>query len=281
MAEKLPGLIDPNLPADQQPLYDTTQSESRATRRRSRCTRIGSRPAQLRLPASEQGSDSTTKLKPKSPSAAPSPTGSAPGSGAGPARSKIHAAVAAEESIAMSVARRRLPARYGDPPLSAAGLRPGSAGFAGAAGLAAARDRALTTGSICRWWSPSTSRWAAAIPSRAPSWARRWDSLRMRSPITPSASTASPRPSSAFWPRRWAFASKSKITPSACSSPSLLSLLSSAIYLFVSRFLLGLASGMDWLTELLRAVGNSLIAMVLFPAARPSADQGVREQETR
>ena len=44
-----------------------------------------------------------------------------------------------------------------------------------------------------------------------------------------------------------------------------LSLLSSAIYLFVTRFLLGLA--IDWksLTELLRAVGNGLIALVLFP----------------
>ncbi len=44
-----------------------------------------------------------------------------------------------------------------------------------------------------------------------------------------------------------------------------LSLLSSAIYLFVTRFLLGLA--IDWksLTELLRAVGNGLIALALFP----------------
>ena len=45
----------------------------------------------------------------------------------------------------------------------------------------------------------------------------------------------------------------------------LLSLLSSAVYLFVSRFLLGLAPEWSWLTELLRAVGNSLIALVLFP----------------
>lgn len=44
-----------------------------------------------------------------------------------------------------------------------------------------------------------------------------------------------------------------------------LSLLSSAIYLFVSRFLLGLATEWSWLTELLRAVGNSLITLVLFP----------------
>ena len=44
-----------------------------------------------------------------------------------------------------------------------------------------------------------------------------------------------------------------------------LSLLSSAIYLFVGRFLLGLTIEWSWLTELLRAVGNSLIALVLFP----------------
>lgn len=44
-----------------------------------------------------------------------------------------------------------------------------------------------------------------------------------------------------------------------------LSLLSSILYLFVSRFLLGLATDWGGLAELLRAVGNSAIAMVLFP----------------
>jgi rod shape-determining protein MreD len=44
-----------------------------------------------------------------------------------------------------------------------------------------------------------------------------------------------------------------------------LSLLSSIIYLFVTRFLLGLETEWSWLTELLRAVGNSVIALVLFP----------------
>jgi len=44
-----------------------------------------------------------------------------------------------------------------------------------------------------------------------------------------------------------------------------LSLLSSAIYLFIYRVLLGLALDWSWLTELMRAVGNSLIAVVLFP----------------
>jgi len=44
-----------------------------------------------------------------------------------------------------------------------------------------------------------------------------------------------------------------------------LSLLSSAIYLFTYRVLLGLALEWSWLTELMRAVGNSLIAVALFP----------------
>ncbi len=44
-----------------------------------------------------------------------------------------------------------------------------------------------------------------------------------------------------------------------------LSLLSSAIYFFTYRFLLGLNFEWSWLTELMRAVGNSLIAIVLFP----------------
>jgi rod shape-determining protein MreD len=43
------------------------------------------------------------------------------------------------------------------------------------------------------------------------------------------------------------------------------SLLSSILYLFVTRFLLGLAIEFNWLTELLRAVGNSVIVLGLFP----------------
>jgi rod shape-determining protein MreD len=45
----------------------------------------------------------------------------------------------------------------------------------------------------------------------------------------------------------------------------LLSLLSSAIFVFTYRVLLGLELEWQWFTELFRAVGNSLIAMVLFP----------------
>jgi rod shape-determining protein MreD len=45
----------------------------------------------------------------------------------------------------------------------------------------------------------------------------------------------------------------------------LLSLLSSAIVVFIYRFLLGLELQWQWFTELFSAIGNSLIAMVLFP----------------
>jgi len=49
-----------------------------------------------------------------------------------------------------------------------------------------------------------------------------WASLKMRSPSTPSASTASPRPSSASWQPRSASASTLKTTPSASLSLSAL-----------------------------------------------------------
>lgn len=45
----------------------------------------------------------------------------------------------------------------------------------------------------------------------------------------------------------------------------LLSLLSGAMYVFVYRILLGLDLEWTWFTELFKAVGNSLIALVLFP----------------
>jgi rod shape-determining protein MreD len=45
----------------------------------------------------------------------------------------------------------------------------------------------------------------------------------------------------------------------------LLSLLSSAIFLFVYRVLLGIELEWDWLVQLYTAIGNSLIALVLFP----------------
>ena len=45
----------------------------------------------------------------------------------------------------------------------------------------------------------------------------------------------------------------------------LLSLLSSGLVAFVSRFLLGLDLELRWYTALFAALGNSLIALVLFP----------------
>ena len=45
----------------------------------------------------------------------------------------------------------------------------------------------------------------------------------------------------------------------------LLSLLSSVMFVFIYRVLLGLDLEWQWFTELFRAIGNSLIAMVLFP----------------
>ena len=45
----------------------------------------------------------------------------------------------------------------------------------------------------------------------------------------------------------------------------LLSLLCSAIYVFIYRILLGLELEWSWVAELMKAVGNSVIAIVLFP----------------
>jgi rod shape-determining protein MreD len=44
-----------------------------------------------------------------------------------------------------------------------------------------------------------------------------------------------------------------------------LSLLCSGIYLFIYRVLLGLDLEWSWLTELFKAIGNSIIAFLLFP----------------
>jgi rod shape-determining protein MreD len=44
-----------------------------------------------------------------------------------------------------------------------------------------------------------------------------------------------------------------------------LSLLCSAIYLFIYRFLLGMELEWNWMTELFIAIGNSIIALITFP----------------
>jgi rod shape-determining protein MreD len=45
----------------------------------------------------------------------------------------------------------------------------------------------------------------------------------------------------------------------------LLSILASVIYVFVTRFLLGMELEFTWFTELFKAIGNSVIAIVTFP----------------
>lgn len=45
----------------------------------------------------------------------------------------------------------------------------------------------------------------------------------------------------------------------------LLSLLSSAIYIFIFRVLLGLALDSNWLSEIYKALGNSALALMFFP----------------
>ena len=45
----------------------------------------------------------------------------------------------------------------------------------------------------------------------------------------------------------------------------LLSLWSSAVYLFIYRVLLGLDQEWSWFAELFKSIGNSVIALVLFP----------------
>ncbi len=45
----------------------------------------------------------------------------------------------------------------------------------------------------------------------------------------------------------------------------LLSLLSSGIYVFIYRILLGLTLDWSWIDELFKAIGNSVVALVLFP----------------
>ncbi|WP_109489176.1 rod shape-determining protein MreD [Occallatibacter savannae] len=44
-----------------------------------------------------------------------------------------------------------------------------------------------------------------------------------------------------------------------------LSLVGSATYFFVVRFLLGMSVDTNWMAELYKAIGNSVIALVLFP----------------
>ncbi len=93
----------------------------------------------------------------------------------------------------------------------------------------------------------------------------RWASSKMRSPTTPSASTASPKPSVGFLAASVGVRIDVENHTIRLVLIFLLSLLSSAIFVFIYRFLLGLDLEWRWFTELFRAIGNSLIALVLFP----------------
>ena len=169
MAERLPGLIDPNLPPDQQPLHDSSNpnpvAHSPQALHPDRFT-PGAVANPAASPATAHRCAARRRLKPRSPSHMPVPrparTASRPPSRKKPEQPKppggIHSHVCAG---------RKLSPRSGDSPLSASGVRAGAAGGAGAAGLAAARARATMPGSTCRWWSRSTLRWAGAAPSRA------------------------------------------------------------------------------------------------------------------
>ena len=75
MAEKLPGLIDPNLPADQQPLHDTSNPNP-ATRPPQPLKPDEFSPGAAAPAGSEPSADSTPEPKPKSPPAAPAAPGS-------------------------------------------------------------------------------------------------------------------------------------------------------------------------------------------------------------
>ena len=74
MAEKLPGLIDPNLPADQQPLHDTSNPNP-ATPPPQPLKPDEFSPGAAAPAGSEPSADSTPKPKPKSPTAAPAASG--------------------------------------------------------------------------------------------------------------------------------------------------------------------------------------------------------------
>jgi rod shape-determining protein MreC len=73
MAEKLPGLIDPNLPPDQQPLHDSS-NPNMVTRPPQPLHPDQFSPGAGGTPAPETGTESTPKLQPKKPAALPKPT---------------------------------------------------------------------------------------------------------------------------------------------------------------------------------------------------------------
>ena len=261
MAEKLPGLIDPNLPADQQPLHDTSNPNP-ATPPPQPLQPDEFSPGAAAPAGSEPSADSTPKPRPKSPPAAPAASGSR---SSGPARSEFRAANdTAEEPIVMPLLgadfRRDMEIhRY---PLLVYALVP----------LASL---------VLQAWLPRVT--SPYDWFDLPLVVTVYFALGRRNPIQGTIMGAA---MGLFEDALTHHAigingiAKTVVGFLAASVGVrievenqiirlllnfLLSLLSSAIYLFVSRFLLGLALEWSWLTELLRAVGNSLIALVLFP----------------
>ena len=131
---------------DQQPLHDMRPNPRRI--RRSRCIPTGSARRRSILPHPRRAADSAAQ-KPASPSQATSSRGRARRN---PAQAREASQPSRGGTRSHGLPRRELSPRSGDSPLSAAGLRTGSVGFAGAAGLVAAGAGAACAGSICRWW---------------------------------------------------------------------------------------------------------------------------------
>jgi rod shape-determining protein MreC len=136
MAERLPGLTDPNAAGPAAAARNPNRNPGQNPRCAGPLRRAG--PAQASATAA---CDRFTPGHTRSPCRAqrqPQLDGKNPAPSLKQAQpTESPASQSAEESIAMSVLGRKLPPRSGDSPLSGAGLRSGAAGGAGAAGLAA------------------------------------------------------------------------------------------------------------------------------------------------
>ncbi len=246
MAEKLPGLIDPNLPPDQQPLNDNEQPESR----RAAAAAVASRRvfAGLQMttsgatPAADSDAEAEEFFRPLRPTQVAGQTPAGKSANAKPQRRR-------RGTHSHGRARRRLPARYEIHryPLLVYALVP----------LAALVLQAWLPRVVGRydWFDlPLVITVYFALGRRNPIQGTLMgaamglfeDALSHHAiGINGIAKTVV-----GFLAAQWAFASTWTITPSACSLNFVLSLLSSAVYLFVSRFMLGLAMEWSWLTEL-------------------------------
>ena len=189
MAEQLPGLIDPNLPPDQQPLNDTSNpnpvSRPPAALHPDRFTPGNAATPNLPAAAGRQPGRSRPAIRPRRRRSLRRKLPRAARAQRRPRRRKgrtaSHVRASARDAAATIEIHRYPVLVYALVPLAALVLQAGCrACWAG------------TPGSICRWWSPSILRWAGAARSRD-AHGRAWASLKTRSRTTPSASTASPR----------------------------------------------------------------------------------------